>query len=484
MNLGLVPYILLPALAAAIVPFLRRLSPLVMETLSAVTLGLGLIAALMGIPFAAQLGAEFRAAKGMLPMPPFQGDEFSILMLVTIFIISLCSVFFSMFSIPGGEKRASYYSLILICTAGMAGVVTTGDFFTMYVFLEVVAVSSFALIAFSGDSEGVEGAVKYLFLSAPASLLILLGVALLFLNTGGTSFSNLFESAAEGGSSKAGILVALGLFGSGFMVKAGLVPFHGWVPDAYQSSPAPISALLSGIITKVAGVYALVRMSMFLNAAPGYASVTQALMFFGALSIVVGALAAMVQRDFKRLLAFSSISQVGYIVLSAGLGTPMALLGAVFHLFNHATFKATLFLNGAAVERATGTRDMSKLGGLGSRMPWTTSTSVVAFLSTAGIPPLSGFWSKLIMIVALWMGGARAYATIALLASILTLGYFLLLQRRVFFGKVVSFTEGAREVNAGMLLPVVFLAALMIIIGLYFPFIFQLLFRPAARALL
>jgi multicomponent Na+:H+ antiporter subunit D len=484
MNQNLILFILLPALAAVIGPFARRKSALLLEVLSASVLALGLIAALMGIPLAAQLGAEFRAGRGVLPMLPFRGDELSILMLVTIFIISLASVFFSIFSLSQEEKRASYYSLILICAAGMAGVVTTGDFFTMYVFLEVVAVSAFALIAFSGDSEGIEGALKYLFLSAPASLLILLGVALLFLNTGGTSFSHLFQTASSGGGSRAGVVVALGLFACGFMVKAGLVPFHGWVPDAYQSSPAPISALLSGIVTKVAGVYALVRMSMFLHAAPGYASVTRALMFFGALSIVVGAVAAMIQRDFKRLLAFSSISQVGYIVLSAGLGTPMALLGATFHLFNHATFKATLFLNGAAVERATGTRDMTRLGGLGSRMPWTTWTSVVAFLSTAGIPPLSGFWSKLIIIVALWMGGAKGYAIIALLASILTLGYFLILQRRIFFGKVVPFTEGAQEVAAGMLLPVVVLAALMIVIGLYFPFIYRWLLDPAAKALL
>jgi proton-translocating NADH-quinone oxidoreductase chain N len=480
---GLVPFVILPALAAIILPFVRRLSRQVVDLLSVLVLALGLAVALMKVPLAAQLGAEFRAAWGILPVASFRGDEFSILMLVTIFLISLICVLFSAFSVKEDRRRASYFSLILICTAGMAGVVITGDFFTMYVFLEVVAVSAFALIAFAGDSDGIEGAVKYLFLSAPASLLILLGVALLFLYTGGTTFSSLLERISETGS-HSGILLAMGFFVCGFMVKAGLVPFHGWVPDAYQSSPPAIAALLSGIVTKVAGVYALLRMSMFLKAVPGYASVGQALMFFGALSIVAGALAAMVQRDFKRLLAFSSISQVGYIVLAAGLGTPMALIGAVFHLFNHATFKATLFLNGAALEEATGTRDMTKLGGLGSRMPWTTWTSVVAFLSTAGIPPLSGFWSKLIIILALWMGGAQGYAILALLASILTLGYFLILQRRVFFGKVVSFTEGAREVRVGMLVPVVLLAALMIIIGLYFPWIYHWLVDPASQALL
>lgn len=484
MNEGLLIFIILPALAAVLIPFIRRLSSSLVEVLSVLALAFGLSAALAKIPLAARLGAQFRGTKGNFPMSAFQGDEFSILMIITIYLIALAAVFFSAFSGPKQEKKGTYFALIMICTAGMAGVVTTGDFFTLYIFLEVVAVSAFALIAFSGDSEGIEGSIKYLFLSAPASLLILLGVALLFLNSGGTSFSHLFEALSEGSGHHAGVLIALGLFAGGFMVKAGLVPFHGWVPDAYQSSPPPISALLSGIITKVSGVYALVRMSMFMTSAPGYHHVAQALMFFGALSILVGALAAMVQRDFKRLLAFSSISQVGYIVLAAGLGTPLALIGAAFHLFNHATFKATLFLNGAAVEQATGTRDMTRLGGLGSRMPWTTWTSVVAFLSTAGIPPLSGFWSKLLIIVALWMGGVKGYALLALLSSLLTLGYFLVMQRRVFFGKLVSLTQSAREVSPGMLVPVVVLAALMILIGIYFPFIFRLMIFPAAKALL
>lgn len=185
---GLVPFVILPALAAIILPFVRRLSRQVVDLLSVLVLALGLAVALMKVPLAAQLGAEFRAAWGIFPVAPFRGDEFSILMLVTIFLISLICVLFSAFSVKEGRRRASYFSLILICTAGMAGVVITGDFFTMYVFLEVVAVSAFALIAFAGDSDGIEGAVKYLFLSAPASLLILLGVALLFLYTGGTTF--------------------------------------------------------------------------------------------------------------------------------------------------------------------------------------------------------------------------------------------------------------------------------------------------------
>lgn len=461
-------FVLLPALAAIVNPFLRRPGSRLADVLTWLVLLVGLAAAGLGGP------------------GPGQGDALSALMLATIYLISFLVAVFSAFYFGDEDptvagKRASFFSLILVCTAGMAGVVTTQDFFTLYVFLEVVAVSSFAMIAFSGDRAGTEGAVKYLFLSAVASALILLGVAALLLTSGGVSFAHLMETALDG-TRRPGVLLSVSLLICGFMVKSGLIPFHGWVPDAYESAPAPVSALLAGIVTKVAGVYALIRIAMTLHLpllGGDYSGLSAALMFFGAVSIVVGAVAAMKQNDFKRILAFSSISQIGYIVLAVGLGSPLALVGAVFHLFNHATFKVTLFLNGAAIERATGTRDMSRLGGLGSRMPWTAGTSAVAFLSTAGLPPLSGFWSKLIIVVALWQGGAYAYATLAVLASTLTLGYFLVLQRKVFFGQTVPLTEDVQEVEAGLLMPVVLAAALMILIGLYFPSVLEPLIEPS-----
>ena len=139
----------------------------------------------------------------------------------------------------------------------------------------------------------------------------------------------------------------------------------------------------------------------------------------------VGAIAALRQKNLKRMLAFSSISQLGYIVLAAGLGTPLALIAAIFHLFNHATFKTVLFLNSASLEHSAGTSDMEKLGGMEHAMPWTSWTSVIALLSTTGIPPLSGFWSKLLIIIALWAGGAKVYAMLALLFSVVTLAYFM-----------------------------------------------------------
>jgi len=201
-------------------------------------------------------------------------------------------------------------------------------------------------------------------------------------------------------------------------------------------------------------------------------------MFIGATSIVVGALAALGQNDIKRMLAFSSVSQVGYIVLSIGTGTALGIAAAVFHIFNHAIFKSQLFANAAAVEKQAGTRDMDKLGGLASKMPVTGGTSIVAMLSISGIPPLSGFWSKLLIIIALWQGTHYTYAFIAVIASVITLAYFLSLQRRVFFGKLAQGLENIKEAKFGLILPALILALLTIFIGLFFPLIFNKLILP------
>jgi len=203
----------------------------------------------------------------------------------------------------------------------------------------------------------------------------------------------------------------------------------------------------------------------------------------GTISIVVGALAALGQSDFKRMLAYSSISQVGYIVLGLGAGTALGVAGAVFHLFNHSVFKSLLFVNSAAVEQQSGTRNMDKLGGVSDKMPVTGATSVIAFLSTAGIPPLSGFWSKLIIIVAVWKSGHPHFATLAILASLITLAYFLSMQRRVFFGKLAGGLENLKEASPWVLVTVCVLALITIGIGIFMPWIFGTFLLPVGSIL-
>jgi multicomponent Na+:H+ antiporter subunit D len=408
----------------------------------------------------------------------FFADNISRVLLLCIGIVMSVTVVLARGMIKDEEHRFNFMNLLLIILAGLNGVVLVRDVFSLYVFLEIVGVASFILIAFDKDMPALEGAFKYIALSSVASVMILVSIAFLLLLSGGTSFSEI-NTALKCSSYGPLVMVALGAFICGSFIKSGLMPFHGWLADAYQSAPAPVSVLLAGVVTKTVGVYVLMRIAVSVFGL--YQPVQNALMFIGAASIIFAALAALGQNDFKRMLAYSSISQVGYIILGLGCGTTLGISGALFHLFNHTVFKSLLFVNAAAVENQSGTRDMDKLGGLASRMPVTGLTSVLASLSTAGVPPLAGFWSKLIIIIALWLSGNYVYAVIAVLGSVLTLAYFLSLQRNVFFGKL---KEGLDKVIEGKLyftIPAVLLAIITVGVGVAFPYILNTFILPVSN---
>lgn len=401
-------------------------------------------------------------------------DPLSIVLLLSISIVMFAALFVGWFTIQDGKQKFEFVNLLIIAVIGLNGIVMVSDLFSLYVFLEVAGVASFVLVSLDRDKGGLEGGFKYLILSAVATVMMLTAIALLLMTTGNTSFT------AVSGVLKASpnylTKIAVAIFVGGLGIKGGLVPFHGWLPDAYSSAPAGVSVLLAGTVTKTTGIYTIIRL---VTTVFGFTpQVKAALLFIGALSIVLGALAALGQKDFKRMLAFSSISQMGYIILSLGTGTPLGIAGAVFHLFNHAIFKSQLFVNAAAVEEQTGLRDMNTMGGLSARMPVTGATSVIAFLSTAGIPPLSGFWSKLIIIIAVWMSGYFMYAIIAILASLITCAYFLSMQRRIFFGALEVKFKGIEEANLGILIPEVVLALITIGIGVLFPYVLNSFILP------
>jgi len=400
----------------------------------------------------------------------FSIDLLTQVALLSIGIVSFVSLLVARVTISDESQKFNFINLVLIAILGMNVISMTRDLFSTYIFIEVTAISSFILIALTKDKFAVEGAFKYIMLSAIASVLILSSIGLLLLFSQGTSFANIYMALQTHGNEVL-FKLGMGMFLCGLFIKCGLVPFHGWLPDAYSSSSAPVSVLLAGIITKASGVYVLLR--LVISVFGGVVAVQNIIMLAGVVSIIIGALLSLTQTNFKRLLSYSSISQVGYIILAAGCATPLAILGAIFHFFNHAIFKSLLFVNAAAVEKRIGSVDIDKMGGLATKMPITGGTSVIAFLSTAGIPPLSGFWSKLIIVIALWKAGNTTYAGIALLASIITLGYLLYLQRKVFFGKLEAGLENVKEVEFGLLLPQVLLAAIIIVVGLTFPFILK-----------
>lgn len=398
---------------------------------------------------------------------PLAVDGLSRVMLLAIAIVVAVTLFIGRVTVKDEIARCNFANLVVLALIGMNGVVLCADLFSIYVFVEIAAVSSFILIAAEKSRAGLEGAFKYFVLSAAASIAMLTAIALIFLFSGSTGFSDVAATFGRA-DGKPLVLLALALFIGGLFIKSGLIPFHGWVPDAYSSAPAAVSVLLAGIVTKTTGVYVLIRLVMDVF---GFsAAVQNILMLAGALTLLGAAFAALVQTDMKRMLAYSSISQVGYIILSLGTGTPLGIAGAVFHLFNHAVFKSLLFVNAAAVEKQTGLRDMNAMGGLAEKMPLTGAASVIGLLSTAGVPPLAGFWSKLVIILALWQAGHYAYAAIAVLVSLITLAYFLIMQRRIFFGLLRPGFEKVAEAFE-MAFPTVLLAAITIAVGLIIPFI-------------
>lgn len=465
-------FIILPLAAAIICAFLNKRvkTPAIIAN---IVLAFGLMSA--AADFFVNLGQEW-----------FYGQTvFSAFVLIIIYLVSLVVAFFAHFA-ASTKRRGSYFSMLLVITAGMAGVVRATDFFTLYVFLEVVSVCSYALISFYNRPRSTEGAIRYFYLSAIASSIILFAISLLLVYTGTTSYQGLISQIINTQGNSAPLNIILGILALAFMIKAGLFPFHTWTPDAYESATSPVSALLAGIVTKVVGTYALIIVCMLLsiiNFGIAHNPVGKTVMWFGLISIIFGAVNAQEQKDFKRMLAYSSISQMGYITLAAALATPLAMAGALFHMFNHATFKSLLFFCAGSVKRATGNTEIDSMSGLQTKMPYTSLTATVAMLSTAGLPPFSGFWSKFFIIAALWQAEFYGMATAALFASVLTLAYFLKIQRGIFFGKPSANIKNVREMGKGFLIPCFALAFIIIAVGLYFPFIYDNFLSPFIRVL-
>jgi multicomponent Na+:H+ antiporter subunit D len=390
---------------------------------------------------------------------------------VMLFVIAMVTMVANAVGFDGdARKKILARSLLLISMSGMNGVVMVRDLLSVYVFLEITAVSCFVLIAVDKKAEALAGAFKYFILSGLATLSMLLANGIIFMLVGSLKFADVGSVLSTVGVE---LKLALIFYVIALCVKAGVAPFHGWLPDAHASAPNAVSVLLSGVVIKVAGAYLVLRLTDDVFAGQGASGL--AFMVLGAFSIVIGAFGAMAQTDMKRVLAFSSVSQMGYIVMAAGLGSPLALIGAVAHIFNHAMFKSLLFVNAAAVKEQTGTTTLDQLGGLTERMPVTGWTSVVGLLSAAGLPPTSGFWSKLLIIMALCQAGQWIFAGIALGMSVVTLGYLLILQRNVFFGKLRAGLEDLREARVSLQCAALVLAAMTAALGVVFPFLLMVL---------
>jgi multicomponent Na+:H+ antiporter subunit D len=403
-------------------------------------------------------------------------DGFTVLVLVIINLIGFLSSFYSISYIKRYTAGNYFYALFCLMVGGMNGVVLSGDLFNIFVFLEISVISAYALVAFGVEKNELEASFKYQVLGGLASFLILFGIGFIYWKTKTLNIADIRQAFTAGYDRTFYLFVQI-LILSGFGLKAAIMPFHAWLPDAHSSAPSPISAMLSGVLIKAVGIYVIIRLffNMFIIS-EGMAILITTL---GTVSMVIGVFLAIGQWDIKRLLAYHSISQMGYVIMSAGIGmilisrgvkpeiATLAIAGGIYHLVNHAAFKGLLFLNAGAIEYNIGTRDLKEMGGLVKPMPATAATSFVASMSISGIPPFNGFFSKLIIIIAAVMAKFYLLAVLAVIVSIITLASFLKFQRFAFFNKANSIkNRDIREVPFPMIFSMVVLSIVCVVLSL------------------
>ncbi|NIO22532.1 MAG: hypothetical protein GTN38_00710 [Candidatus Aenigmarchaeota archaeon] len=364
------------------------------------------------------------------------------------------------------ERKHRYYTLLCLLTIGLLGVSLTGDIFNLYVFFEILSVSSYALVAFFLDEGAIEGAFKYLIVGSITSLFILLGIAMLYGLAGTLNFADLALRV----SITPAYMVALGMLVAGFSLKAAIVPFHAWKPDAIEGTPAPIGAIFTAISTAV-GVYGILRVLFIFN----LIQLNWVLILFGVITMLVGAGLALVQVNVKRMLAYSGISQIGYVIMVIGFGTLLGLTSGLYHILNNALIKTLLFMGVGVGIYLTGKENLNEMGMKSTPLLICVG---IGLLSLSGIPPLNGFVSKWLIFMASWEV-SPLLTVIAIVASAITLAYSF----KIFSSMFLATKRIEVKIPRTLLVPVIILTVLCVLIGV-FPQIGLNLVEPAANALL
>ena len=413
------------------------------------------------------------------------GLFFALLVVTTFWLSGIYSLGY----LKKDANKMHYYTLYLMLSASVLGLVLTGDLFNMFIMIEIMTFASVALTAFRNKQAiALEAAFKYLVLGSIGSSMTLAGVALMYRVCHTLNMAQI--SSIIGGEFNLTTIMAFGLIVAGLGVKSYIVPFHTPAADAYTAAPTSISMIFSGMVNK-AGVYGIIRMVYVVFRAMDRSSIQILLVVFGAVTMFIGVTMALAQHDFKRLLAFHSISQIGYVITAIGLGTALGLNAGLFHAMNHTLFKGLLFLTAGAVLTATGTTNLDKLGGLSKRMPVTTVCFLVGAFSISGLPPFNGFASKWMVYQAIYTKAVEsgnilfAIATItALIVSVMTLASFIKVTQAVFFGQENPENANAKEVPVIMQIPMVIMAVLCVLTGLFYNVVEKFLLAPAAGAAL
>ena len=417
----------------------------------------------------------------------YEIDQLNLFFALLVVSTFLFSGIYSLKYMERDHHLGHYYTLYLMLSGSVLGLVLTGDIFNMFVMIEIMTFACVALAAFRNRQKGaLEASFKYLVIGSMGSSFTLFGITLLYAQCHTLNMAQL--SSILSTTHTPTTTLALGMLVAGFGVKAYLVPFHTPAADSYTVAPASVSMMFSGMVNK-AGVYGMIRLLYIIFRSMDSTAVQTLLTVIGAVTMFVGVTMALSQHDFKRLLAFHSISQIGYVITAAGLGTALGLTGGLFHAMNHTLFKGLLFLCAGAVFYATGSTNLDELGGLSKRMPKTTICFLVGAFSIAGLPPFNGFASKWMIYQATYekavTTGHIGYAlvtVVALVVSVMTLASFIKVTQAVFFGQTPLTCRKAKEVPFAMRLPMWIMSVLCLLTGVCYEQVDKYLLTPAVKA--
>ncbi len=397
--------------------------------------------------------------------PPLAGcfeiDMLSVFMVGSIGFLGLLVAVYSVSYMEKETRLTEFYTLVTFMMAGMTGIVMAGDLFTLFVFWELMGLSSYALVAFLKRTWGpIEAGFKYLMMSATAGAFLLLSMAIIYGMTGSLNFAVIADSL-RGAPSSPWIFILFSTLVVGFGVKSAIVPLHTWLPDAHPEAPSPISALLSGIVIET-GLYALTRV-LFLVFEPGMFKLPMA--FLAVLTMTLANVTALLQSDIKRMLAYSSIAQIGYMLIGLAAGTAYGVMGLFLHVFNHSIMKGVAFLASGSIVHETGTRDIKSLRGVGKMMPLTSLCLFIALLGLGGVPGTNGFISKYHLFSAAFGSGLGWLGIMGVLNSALSMAYYL----RVMQVLLSSPDEGfkAHEAPVLMVAVTVVMAVIIVFLGVW-----------------
>jgi proton-translocating NADH-quinone oxidoreductase chain N len=464
MVISPVHYIVAPLLAAFAIPLLSKLYKDAARVVPGIVLFYNMIVSVVLMRevsekgFISEVIAGWRPPWGInLVLTPF--TAFLALMVSVLgFIIWLYGFRFKR-TLKGGVVK--YYEILqMMMIAGSIGVIITGDIFNMFVFIEIVGITAYSLTAFYRNRDGAEAGFKYLFIGSLASSFLLLAILIIYTQTGTLNMAQIAERMHDVPQSMKVtslifFLVALG-------IEAEMFPLNGWAPDAYSQAPSPTSATFAAVVS-VAGVYALVRVVFTLFDLPG---VHNYLIVMGFVTMAVAEIAAIAQKNLKRMLAYSSVGQVGLVLIAFGIGSKLAIFGAIFLMLNHAVIKSLLFMTASYFIYNTDDKRLVAMNGIHKRLPYVSALFSIGAFAIVGFPPFSGFWSKFYILVSA-ADEKMIYLIVGiLLITIVELVYYLRTVGRIYFAKE-EVEEASHKPSVNALVAMTALVAFIIIIGIY-----------------